>query len=48
MSPAQRAALKKLQDYERGVAAKNFELQTEVFDPVEEKILEEMFARKPQ
>ena len=46
MSPEQRAALKKLQDYERRVAAKNFELQEEVFDPVEEKIEKEMFARK--
>ncbi len=46
MSPEQRAALKKLQDYEQRVAAKNFELQEEVFDPVEEKIEKEMFARK--
>lgn len=48
MSPEQRAALKKLQDYELRVAAKNFKLQQEVFDPVEEKILEELFARKPK
>jgi len=48
MSPEQRAALKKLQDYERRVAAKNFELQKEVLEPVEEKILEELFARKPK
>jgi len=48
MSPEQRAALKKLQDYERRVAAKNFQLQKEVFEPVEEKILEELFARKPK
>jgi hypothetical protein len=48
MSPEQRAALKKLQDYEREVAVKNFQLQQEVFDPVEEKILEELFARKPK
>ncbi|MEE9269249.1 MAG: hypothetical protein V3V49_03225, partial [Candidatus Krumholzibacteria bacterium] len=46
MSPEQRAALKKLQDYERRVAAKNFELEEEVFDPVEAKIEKEMFARK--
>ena len=48
MSPEQRAALKKLQDYERRVAAKNFQLQKEVFEPVEERILEELFARKPK
>jgi hypothetical protein len=47
MSPEQRAALKELQDYERRVAAKNAKLQKEVIEPVEEKILEEMFARKP-
>jgi hypothetical protein len=48
MSPEQRDALKKLQEYELRVAVKNFELQQEVFDPVEEKILEELFARKPK
>lgn len=48
MSPEQRAALKELQDYERRVAAMNFKLQREVIEPVEEKILEEMFARKPK
>ena len=46
MSPEQLSALKKLQDHERRVAAKNFTLQEEVFDPVEEKIEEEMYARK--
>jgi hypothetical protein len=46
MSPEQRAALEKLQDYERWVAAKNLKLQEELFDPVEEKIEKEMFARK--
>ncbi len=46
MSPEQRTALKKLQDYERRVAVINFELQEEVFDPVEEKIEKEMFARE--
>lgn len=48
MSPSQRTALKNLQDYERRIAAKNFKLQKEVIEPVEERILEEMFARKPQ
>jgi hypothetical protein len=48
MTPAQRAGLKELQDYERRVATKNFQLQEDVIDPVEEKIEREMFARKPQ
>jgi hypothetical protein len=48
MSPEQQAALKELQDYERRVAAKNHQLQEDLFDPLEDKILEEMFARKPQ
>ncbi len=45
MSPEQRASLEELQDYERRVATKNFELQEEIFDPVEEKIEREMYAR---
>ncbi len=45
MSPEQRAALRKLQDYERRVAVKNFELEEEIFDPVEERIEREMYAR---
>lgn len=48
MSPEQRGALKTLQDYERKAAAKHLRLQKDIFEPVEEKILEEMFARKPQ
>jgi hypothetical protein len=47
MTPEQQAALKGLQDYERRVAAKTFQLQREIIEPVEEKILVEMFARKP-
>jgi hypothetical protein len=46
MSAEQRANLKKLQDYERAVASKSFKLQEEVLGPVEEKIQQEMFARK--
>ncbi len=46
MLPEQVAALKQLQDYERRVAVKNFELAEEVFDPVEEKIEKELFARE--
>ena len=45
MSPDQRAALKELQAYELRVAVKNFQLAEEIFDPVEQKIEEEMFAR---
>jgi hypothetical protein len=48
MSPSQRAALADLQDYERRVAVANFKMQKEVIEPVEERILEEMFARKPK
>ena len=48
MSPEQLAALKKLQDYERRVAALDFKLAEEVFDPVEEKITREMYPRKVQ
>jgi hypothetical protein len=46
MSPEQLSALKKLQDYERRVAKKNFELQERIFDPVEERIEKQMFARE--
>jgi hypothetical protein len=48
MSPAQTKALKELQDYERRVAAKDFELTESIFDPVEESILEEMYAQRVQ
>lgn len=47
LSTEQRSALKDIQDYERRAAAKSFKLQKEVIEPVENKILEEMFARKP-
>ena len=46
MSPEQLSALEDLQVYERRVAAKNFKFQEEVFDPVEERIEAEMYARK--
>jgi hypothetical protein len=48
MTPAQQGALKELQDYERRVATKNFQLQEDVIDPVAEKIERELFARKSQ
>jgi len=46
MSPAQLGALKSLQGYERRVAVKNHELGEEIFDPIEEAIQREMYARK--
>jgi hypothetical protein len=48
MSPEQRASLKQLHDYELAVANTSFKLQEEVLGPLEEKIHEEMFARKVQ
>jgi hypothetical protein len=46
MSPEQRTALKKLQEYERGAAKANLKLQEDIFDPVEERIEKEIYARK--
>ena len=48
MSEEQRAALRKLQTYEVAVARKSFQLQEEVLTPVEERIQQELFARKVQ
>ncbi len=48
MTPAQREALAKLQQYELAVARKTFQLQEEVLTPVEEKIQQELFSRKVQ
>jgi len=48
MSPDQKAALRKLQDYERVVAAKSFKMSEEVLTPVEERIQKELFSRKVQ
>ena len=48
MSQDQKAALRKLQDYERLVAAKSFKMGEDVLKPVEEKIQEELFSRKVQ
>ncbi len=48
MSPEQKAALKKLQDYELAVAAKSTKLNEEIVVPVEEKIQQELFSRKVQ
>ena len=46
LSAEQRSALKELQDYERKVATTTFELEAEIFDPVEEQIEKEFFARE--
>jgi hypothetical protein len=46
LSPEQLAALNKLQELERRVAVISFELQEEIFEPVEEKIEKELFAEK--
>ena len=48
MSPDQRAALRKLQDFERAVSVKSFKMQEEVLAPVEERIQKELFSRKVQ
>jgi len=48
MTQDQRAELKKLQDFERRVAAKTYKLHEDVLAPVEEKIQQELFARKVQ
>jgi len=48
MSQDQKAALRKLQDFERLVSVKAHKLHEEVLTPVEEKIQEELFSRKVQ
>jgi hypothetical protein len=44
LTPEQLKGLKELQDFERRVTKKNFELRENLFDPVEEQIKKEMFA----
>jgi hypothetical protein len=46
LPPEQQSALKKLQEYERRVAVVAFKLQEDIFEPVEEQIEKEMYARK--
>jgi hypothetical protein len=48
MSPDQKTALRKLQDFERAVSVKSFKMAEEVLTPVEERIQQEMFSRKVQ
>ncbi len=45
MSPDQLKALRELQDFERRVTKKNFELREKLWDPVEAQIEREMFSR---
>jgi hypothetical protein len=45
LSADQRAALEELQEYERKVAWVSFKLAEDLFDPVEERILREMYSR---
>jgi hypothetical protein len=46
MLPEKRAALKQLQSYERRAAIKSFQIEEEIFDPVEAEIEKEMYARE--
>lgn len=48
LSPEARAALAKLQAYERAVAVLTFELESKVFDPVEDRVERGLYARKPK
>jgi hypothetical protein len=48
LSPESQGALKELQAYERAVAKICFDLQTKIFEPVEEEIEEELYARPPK
>ena len=45
MSPEQKKAFKSLQEYERRVAKINLDMAEKLFEPVEEKIMKEMFSR---
>jgi hypothetical protein len=46
LSPDQLKALKELQEFERRVTVLDFELMEDVFEPVEEKIERELYARE--
>jgi hypothetical protein len=48
LSSEQQTALKKLQEYELRAAKLSVKLQEELYDPVEEQISKEMYARKVQ
>jgi hypothetical protein len=46
LSPEQQAALEELQNYERRLAVKSFELEVQLVEPVELRIEKELFARR--
>jgi hypothetical protein len=46
LSQEKQAALEELKDYERRVAVVNLDLQEEIFEPVEEQIEKELYARE--
>ena len=46
MTPDELKGLRALQDFERRVTQKNFELRENLFDPVEERVKKELFSRK--
>ena len=46
MTPDEQKGLRALQDFERRVTQKNFELRENLFDPVEERVKKELFSRK--
>ena len=48
LSPDAREALKKLQAYERAVAVLTYKRESQVFDPVEDRIHRELYSRRPQ
>jgi hypothetical protein len=48
LTPEQLTALNKLKEFERRAAKANLKLQRELFDPVEEQIEKEMYARPVQ
>ena len=48
MSVEQKAALRRLQEYEMAAAVRSWRLQEEVLKPIEERIQIEMFSRKVQ
>jgi hypothetical protein len=48
LSPEALEALRELQAYERAVAVLTYELESRVFDPVEDRVERELYARPPE
>ena len=48
LSREQLAALEELQNHERGLAAKSFELEVQIIEPVEERVEKELYARSTE